>query len=109
MKGQKKQIKNTVLVLKYSGDKVNTEYIVEVDRYKPGKDEEIKKTIENKIKNLALLMEKIPIEDVRFLQTLRQQLEAELGRFGLVLLDVKLNFLEEIKKQEPVVDKKDDE
>ena len=89
-----------VLVLKVDGNKVNTRYIVDMERYDPSKEKDVRKTIEDKIKNLALLMEKIPIESEKFLEMLRQQLEAELGKFGIVLKDVKLEFLEEIKKEE---------
>ncbi len=89
-----------VLVLKVDGNKVNTRYIVDMERYDPAKEKDVRKTIEDKIKNLALLMEKIPIDSVKFLEMLRQQLEAELGKFGIVLKDVKLEFLEEIKKEE---------
>ncbi len=96
-----------VLVLKVDGNKVNTEYIVDMERYDPAKEKDVRKTIEDKIKNLALLMEKIPIDSVKFLEMLRQQLEAELGKYGIILKDVKLNFLEEIKAEEANKEAKD--
>lgn len=85
-------MKGEVSVLKVDGSRVLTQYIVELERYKPELEADVRKTIEDKIKNLALLMEKIPIESERFLQMLRQQLEAELGKFGIVLKDIQLNF-----------------
>ncbi len=60
---------------------------------------DLKKTVEDKIKNLALLSEKLPIDSGMFLQFVRQQLSAEVGKYGIRLIDLSLQA-QEIETQE---------
>ncbi len=64
--------------------------------------QELQKTIEDKIKNLALLAEKIPIDSGMFAQMLRQQLSWEVGKFGIRLKEIiiKTHEVEDEKPQE---------
>ena len=55
---------------------------------------DLKKTVEDKIKNLALLSEKLPIDSGMFLQLVRQQLSAEVGKYGIRLIDLSLQTQE---------------
>ena len=61
---------------------------------------DLQKTVEDKIKNLALLSEKHPINSGMFLQMLRQQLSAEVGKFGIRLKEISLQAEEVEQPQE---------
>ncbi len=81
-------------------EKYNVRYKLYFDELL-GDEKEVRKTIENKIKNLGLLMEKIPIDSQKFLETLHIQLTAELGRFGIKLRNTEFEVLGKV--EEPAV------
>ncbi len=61
---------------------------------------DLHKTVEDKIKNLALIAEKFPIDSGMFVQMLRQQLSAEVGKFGIRLTDISLEAHEVVPEEQ---------
>ncbi len=101
-----KKISGKIQVPLHDGNKADVTYYVSVSDYSPEQEKDIIKTIENKIKNLDMLMEKIPIDTEKFLQMLRMQLVVELGLYSLKLYDVALDVERiEVPKEEEEVAK----
>ncbi len=88
-------MQGNILVTKAEGPKLlekkyNVSYVATFTQEPKDIINDIKKTVEDKIKNLALLSEKLPIDSGMFLHLLRQQLSAEIGKFGIRLKDISL-------------------
>ena len=91
-------MQGTIELIKAEGPKLlekkyTVDYTVIFD-HEPDNKEDLIKTVEDKIKNLALLSEKYPINSGMFLHMLRQQLSAEVGKFGIKLKQISIKSVE---------------
>ncbi len=98
-----------LIITKAEGVKLTPKkYKVEYTAIFTDENEEIKqdlqKTIEDKIKNLALLAEKIPIDSGMFAQMLRQQLSWEVGKFGIRLKEITIKASAVEEEKTPLVE-----